>query len=232
MELRNVCVVAGPEAGFAVQTIAHHLHAPVLEEGPAGCVRVMLRVQPKASFARDLTTDQRPEAYRLTIGPGGVDLVAVEPEGLLRAAASLVQLIGPEAKGGPAPVCLDYRLAEFPLAVCLGLVDQRRGEPVGLRLGRRAGQVSCTTKNVRWEDLHARWLARLSATREAVDHARRAVSMTTDEDVAWFARSLEVGRRFSEVMVAPIALRIQPDPAAQSQLVVAIRAAGWRPSDI
>mgnify|MGYP005844838081 CR=1 FL=1 len=87
------CVVAGPEAGYAAEAIARRLSVPIAVHAPAGAVPVVLRVDPGAAWAAALSRDQRPEAYQLRMQPAGAELVAVTPEGLLRGAATLLQLL-------------------------------------------------------------------------------------------------------------------------------------------
>ena len=103
LEIHGACVVAGPEAGFAAESIAERLRAPVVRQAPPGCVAITLRLDPQARFAAALNRDQRGEAYRLTIRPGGVELVSLEPEGLLRGAASLLQLLRSESGASRLP---------------------------------------------------------------------------------------------------------------------------------
>lgn len=85
--------MAGPEAGFAAVVLAEKLHAPVVPAAPPGSPALTLRLDGDAPFARRLSRDARPEAYRLEVGAQSVEIVATEPEGLLRGAASLVQLL-------------------------------------------------------------------------------------------------------------------------------------------
>ncbi len=93
------CVLAGPEAGFAAEALAERLGVPAGVTPVAGCVTVSLRVDAQAPFAATLGRDARPEAYLLEVNGQGVDIVAVAPEGLLRAAATFLQLLH-EEKGG------------------------------------------------------------------------------------------------------------------------------------
>jgi len=90
---RGCCIVAGAEAGFAAAVLAERLGAPVAATPSPGCVAVTLRLDAQAPFAAKLGRDVRPEAYRLEAGAQGVDIVAVEAEGLLRASATLLQLL-------------------------------------------------------------------------------------------------------------------------------------------
>jgi len=87
------CIVAGPEAGYAAEVLAARLQAPVARNAPPSHLPIELQVDPQAEFAAQLEHDARPEAYRLEIGPAAVKATAVEPEGLLRAAATLLQLL-------------------------------------------------------------------------------------------------------------------------------------------
>jgi len=54
---------------------------------------IKLSLDAKVPFAANLGRDARPEAYRLEVDSKGVGIKAVEPEGLLRAAATLLQII-------------------------------------------------------------------------------------------------------------------------------------------
>jgi hypothetical protein len=97
LEIRNGCVVAASEAGYAAQAIAQRLAVPVVRQPRRDCISITLRLDPKAPFSTGLSRDQRPEAYQLTIRPDGVGIVALHAEGLLRAAASLLQLARTES---------------------------------------------------------------------------------------------------------------------------------------
>lgn len=91
-------IVAGPEAGFAAEYLADKLAAPIGTGARSGLVTVTLRVDANMPLAGRLPRDARPEAYRLEVGAGGVEIAAAEPEGLLRGAATLVQLL--QSDGG------------------------------------------------------------------------------------------------------------------------------------
>lgn len=115
---RGCCIVAGPEAGFAAELLARRLAAPVGVARDPDRVPVTLRLDAKAAFAAKLGRDALAEAYRLEVSSGGVDIVALEPEGLLRAAATLLQLIEVEDGATWAPEltvtdwpCFRYRCA-------------------------------------------------------------------------------------------------------------------------
>lgn len=105
------CVVAGPEAGYAAEVLAARLQAPVVRNAPPARLPIVLQVDPQAEFAAPLGRDARPEAYRLEIGPVAVKAVAAEPEGLLRAAATLLQLL--QAKDGGVYVPL-VEITDWP----------------------------------------------------------------------------------------------------------------------
>jgi hypothetical protein len=87
------CIVAGPEAGYAAEVLAARLQAPIARNVPPAGLPIVLQVDARAEFAARLGSDSRPEAYRLEIGPAAVKAIGVEPEGLLRAAATLLQLL-------------------------------------------------------------------------------------------------------------------------------------------
>lgn len=91
-------IVAGPEAGFAAEVLAEKLAAPVVPAAQSGSLAVRLRVDADAPFARRLARDARPESYRLEVSARDVEIVAVDPEGLLRGAATLMQLL--QSDGG------------------------------------------------------------------------------------------------------------------------------------
>jgi len=87
------CIVAGPEAGYAAEVLAARLQAPIARSAPPGCLPIVLQVDASAEFAAQLGRDSRPEAYRLEISPSAVKAIGTEPEGLLRGAATLLQLL-------------------------------------------------------------------------------------------------------------------------------------------
>jgi len=87
------CIVAGAEAGFAAEVLAQRLGAPVVLAREPGGLAVSLRVDAAAPFAAKLGRDARPEAYRLEVNSNGVEIIAVESTGLLRASATLLQLL-------------------------------------------------------------------------------------------------------------------------------------------
>jgi sialidase-1 len=97
------CIVAGPEAGYAAEVLAARLKAPIVRQAAHGCLPIELCVDAHADFAARLACDARPEAYRLQIGPAGIKAVAAEPEGLLRAAATLLQLLSVDGGRVAAP---------------------------------------------------------------------------------------------------------------------------------
>lgn len=92
LPMAGCAIMAGPEAGFAAEVLARRLSAPVRPEAASTACPIRLRVDADAPFAKGLSRDARPEAYRLEVGPQGVELLATEPEGLLRASATLLQL--------------------------------------------------------------------------------------------------------------------------------------------
>lgn len=96
-------IVAGPEAGFAAAVLAEKLAAPIVPAARSGSLAVKLRVDANAPFARLLSRDARPEAYRLEATAQGVDIVATGAEGLLRGAATLMQLLRSDGGGVYVP---------------------------------------------------------------------------------------------------------------------------------
>ncbi|NUQ64090.1 MAG: hypothetical protein HUU20_16570 [Pirellulales bacterium] len=103
---RQCCIVAQGDATPAATLLADRLKVKTASTLPDGCVPVNLRIEPAASFASDLNRDSRPEAYRIEIGTAGVDLLAARPEGLLRSAATLLQLLRVEKETVSVP-CLE-----------------------------------------------------------------------------------------------------------------------------
>ncbi|MDD4872161.1 MAG: glycoside hydrolase family 20 zincin-like fold domain-containing protein, partial [Kiritimatiellae bacterium] len=87
------CILAGRKAGFAAKLLAERLGVPVTDTLASGSLAVKLSLDAKASFAAKLGRDARSEAYCLEVNSKGVEIVAVESEGLLRAAATLLQLL-------------------------------------------------------------------------------------------------------------------------------------------
>ena len=73
------------------------------------------------------------------------------------------------------------------------------------------------------DELVDRWQQRTAATREALAYARQAAQLTTDEDVHWFASSLEVGLRFAEVLAATYAWRAAGEESAREEAVAHLR---------
>ncbi len=104
------CVVGQP-GSFAAEIVARRLGAPLAGQPAPGLTPVRMLVQPDAEFARGLSRDQRPEAYTLEVRPDGVTALAAEPEGLLRAAATVLQLAR-DANGGVALPMLS--LTDYP----------------------------------------------------------------------------------------------------------------------
>ncbi len=84
-------VVQGAAESFAAEVLTTRLSAIPAPQG--AWVPVRLAVDANAPFAASLSRDARPEAYRIDVTPEGVEIVAVEGEGLLRAAATLLQLL-------------------------------------------------------------------------------------------------------------------------------------------
>jgi hypothetical protein len=77
-----------------------------------------------------------------------------------------------------------------------------------------------------WTQTRDHWRTRLAHTTRALAHARRAAALTDDEDVHWFARSLEIGRRFAEVIALLAQHRAEDDLDAARharELLIALR---------
>ena len=66
--------------------------------------------------------------------------------------------------------------------------------------------------------MHATWLRRLANTEQALVHARRAAAVSDHEDIQWFARCLELGKRFAECVSLSMQLRVDADAAVRAQL--------------
>lgn len=96
-------IVAGPEAGYASEAIAARLGAPIVAAPRPGSVAITLKIDANLEFARKLSGDARPEAYRLVADDRGVEVAAVESEGLLRGAATLLQILEFEQAGVYVP---------------------------------------------------------------------------------------------------------------------------------
>ena len=92
---------------------------------------VAARVSPDAPFGAELPEDQRAEAYSVAVDQRGARVAAATAEGLLRAQATLMQLLGPD---GTLPYCriLDWPL--FRLRRCAGRVCGRLSRLVGWSL--------------------------------------------------------------------------------------------------
>ncbi len=67
---------------------------------------------------------------------------------------------------------------------------------------RLTGEYEPWNDRVSREVLADRWARRVAATREALALARQAAQLNADEDITWFARCLEVGLGFAEVLAA------------------------------
>lgn len=78
---------ARPAAGL----IAERLQGRVASGEESGGVHIRLRLVEELDLARNLRPDQRVEAYRLEVSGRGIDLAALNSEGLLRGGATLLQ---------------------------------------------------------------------------------------------------------------------------------------------
>ena len=87
------CVLISDErARFPAGLIAEPLKAQVAREERLEGVHVRVNLVKELDFARALRSDQRVEAYRLEVSKAGVELSALTAEGLLRGAATLLQM--------------------------------------------------------------------------------------------------------------------------------------------
>ena len=91
----RAALVIEPDS-YAAEALTERLQPLALGPEVGSCLPLALTVDPDADFARSLGPDQRPEAYRLDVGTRGIELTAAQPEGLLRGAATLLQLINDE----------------------------------------------------------------------------------------------------------------------------------------
>ncbi len=105
------CCIVGHADSYAAEVLARRLQAPVRDTHPGGCVPMTLLTDPEADFARGLGRDQRPEAYRLTVDEAGIAILAAGPDGLLRGAATLLQLLRDEHGDVTAPF---VTVTDFP----------------------------------------------------------------------------------------------------------------------
>lgn len=78
--------------------LAARLGARVVSGPAAENSLIRLRLVASIDLGADLRPEQRIEAYRLTVDPGRVELAALTPEGLLRGAATLLQISRFEAR--------------------------------------------------------------------------------------------------------------------------------------
>jgi hypothetical protein len=105
------CCVVGDGAGYATQVIARRLSAPVVAAPLTGMFPVLLRVDASLEASLDLPAGSHPEAYTVVARADGITLMAASAEGLLRAAATLLQLLHDEEG---ATVCPCVRIADWP----------------------------------------------------------------------------------------------------------------------
>lgn len=96
------CVVTESRS-YAAEAIANRLGAPVCTDPMPGRAAVRLETDVGRAITCGLRADQCPEAYSLEVDRGSVRAIAVAPEGLLRAAATLLQLCRDEPGGVRLP---------------------------------------------------------------------------------------------------------------------------------
>lgn len=104
------CVV-GDAGSYATQVIAQRLGALVVATAVPCPVPVTLRVDPALEAALGLRPGSHPEAYTLVAGPDAITLTAASAEGLLRGAATLLQLLRDD---GDAVVCPCVHIGDWP----------------------------------------------------------------------------------------------------------------------
>ncbi|MEN6544756.1 MAG: glycoside hydrolase family 20 zincin-like fold domain-containing protein [Armatimonadia bacterium] len=97
---KNVSYGSGSFA-LALDAIPRPGPGTILGLLPPGAVTV----DERAEFAREFASDQQAEAYHIDVGPGGVTVVAITAEGLLRAEATLRQLLRVGPSGAALPYC-------------------------------------------------------------------------------------------------------------------------------
>lgn len=83
----------GAAARAAALLLAEKLGGRALPAARVAGKAIRLRLAETLDFAAELPSDQCVEAYRLEVAPDGVELCALTPEGLLRASATLLQMV-------------------------------------------------------------------------------------------------------------------------------------------
>jgi len=116
LQLGGPAQIIGDAGSYAAQVLAGRLNAPIVPDGAPGNVWVALRVVPRLPLPADLPNDRRVEAYRLEVGQRGVTIEALTEEGLLRGAATLLHLLGPEGASCPCVEILDWPFFRFRCA--------------------------------------------------------------------------------------------------------------------
>ncbi len=98
----RACIVANADL-HASAILARRLHASAAPGPEEGCVAICWSVEADAPFAAHLPPDRRFEAYSLEVDGDGIAMVATTEEGLLRAAATLLQLVSDEGDSVSIP---------------------------------------------------------------------------------------------------------------------------------
>lgn len=84
---------------------------------------------------------------------------------------------------------------------------------------RLTGEYVPWNDQVAFEELADRWRDRVQTTRDALDYVEQAAAVTADEDVHWFARSLQVGLGFAEVLSATYDWRVTGEETTHQEAV-------------
>lgn len=107
----GACCVVGDAAGYAAQVIAKRLGAPVAGVPLPGHLPVFLRVDAGLGASLNVPAGSHLEAYTLVAKSDAVTITGASVEGLLRGAATLLQLLQEEGDGFTCP-CV--RVADWP----------------------------------------------------------------------------------------------------------------------
>lgn len=98
----QACIVANADL-HASAILARRLRASAAPEPEEGCIPICLSVDADARFAADLPPDRRVEAYSLEVDGDGIVMAATTEEGVLRAVATLLQLVSDEGDAVSIP---------------------------------------------------------------------------------------------------------------------------------
>ncbi|MGE5532100.1 MAG: glycoside hydrolase family 20 zincin-like fold domain-containing protein [Bacteroidota bacterium] len=82
---------------------------------------------------------------------------------------------------------------------------------------RLTGEYNPWNDRASFEQLAERFQRRSQSTAEALALAQQAIALTDDEDVHWFARSLEVGHGFAEILALAYEWKARDDDGSRQQ---------------